>query len=99
MAATKTTRNKLQNCRRVIYWLAQAQGDCPFCKEPLVNGRDSDVYDLTVEHCSGNYDHRKREERGKKGKTKLAHRRCHKSYTMRKLRIWKHRGNGAASKE
>ena len=85
MAATNSTNNN------VLFWAAQAQGNCPHCKEPLVGEKPSDVYDLTFDHASGNYDHKKRKERGKKSGGEFIHKSCHKSKTMRELEIWKKR--------
>ena len=95
MAATKTTRNKLNRARHVIYWWAQDQKHCRECGKPLVTKRLASVDNLTVHHTSGTYDHAKRRERsnGKKRGVELMHRPCHKSMTMRTNGVWKHRQN------
>jgi len=93
MAATRTTRNKLNRARNNLYWWAQDQRTCHYCGKPLVNGVSSDVDDLTVDHLSGTYDHvRRRERRNGKG-VRLMHRSCHKSWTMSEKEIWRHRHN------
>jgi hypothetical protein len=94
MAATKTTRNKLNRARLMVYWLAQDQKICHECGKQLVNGMLSDVDELTIDHISGAYDHVKRRERKRNGSrrgVRLMHRSCHKSMTMKQLKVWKHR--------
>jgi hypothetical protein len=91
MAATNTTRNKLNRARLSVYWWAQEQVNCHQCKKRLVNGLLSDVDDLTVDHISGTYDHVKRHENGKSKGIRLMHRSCHKSMTMRENKVWQHR--------
>jgi hypothetical protein len=96
MAATKTTRNKLNRARKMVYWLAQDQKHCHWCGKPLVNCRLSSVDNLTIDHISGSYDHVKQRERKRNGKrgVRLMHRSCHKSMTMRQNEVWKNRTNG-----
>ena len=93
MAATKTTRNKLNRARLIAYWWAQDQAICRECDKPLLNGRLSDVDELTVHHKSGAYDHIKRCERKPNGKrgVELMHSSCHKSMTMKANKVWRHR--------
>jgi hypothetical protein len=98
MAATKRTRNKLTHARTVIYWLAQIQGTCSQCNEPLVGGSVSDADDLTVEHVSGTYDHKAKRERGTCKGGRLMHSNCHRSMTAIQNSIWKHRHSKKLSK-
>jgi hypothetical protein len=91
MAATKSTRNKLRNARTVIYWMAQIQGACCECGKPLVNGSVSDADDLTVDHLSGDYDHRRMVERKASKGGRLMHKPCHKAKEIRKSKPWLHK--------
>jgi hypothetical protein len=93
MAATATTRNKLNRARTNLYWLAQSQGHCIECGRKLVGKRLSSVDKLTVHHLSDNYDHARKRERGSSDGVLLMHARCHKSRHMRQNRVWEHRNN------
>lgn len=79
MAATALTMNKLKHARRCLFWIAQAQGNCPYCEKPLLpNHKDTDVDDITVDHLSRNYDHANRVERGEPAGVRIMHKTCHK---------------------
>lgn len=91
MAATKRTRNKLTHARQIVYWLAQIQGRCFHCNEPLVGGSISDADALTVEHKSGTYDHVAKRERGTCKGGVLMHSDCHRAMTAIYNQIWQHR--------
>jgi hypothetical protein len=92
MAATNTTRNKLNRARLMVYWWAQDQWHCHECGKPLVGKALKAVDRLTVDHISNDYDHVRRRERNGNGKgVRLMHRTCHKRMTMRQNKVWLHR--------
>jgi len=94
IATTKLTQNKLRNIRRVLYWIAQQQKACPICGKPLLpTGKDKDVYNLTFHHGSGNYDHKKKAERGRPKGGYLMHKPCHKAQHMKESKVYKYRKN------
>lgn len=100
MAVRQQTHNKLRHLRQLVFWMAQGQllimedgserwGLCPECLEPLVDGTWGSADDLTVEHTSGSYNHRERQEGGAEPKpTILMHKSCHKRMTL--TNRWRH---------